>query len=129
MTIKYFILLFSILLYLQSNAQFLEQETILPEFTNAVFPGGEKARVEFLKKNVIYPKSAKEEGIQGKVYINFTVDKVGTLKDFKLKRGVHPLLDIEALRVMETMPQFTPASRNGKPVSISYTTYINFSLK
>lgn len=92
------------------------------------FPGGGTAMEHFINENIKYPPAAKEKGIQGKVYIQFVVEKDGTLTDFKVRRGAHPLLDAEALRVLKLMPNWKPGSMRGKKVRTRYTVPIIFAL-
>ena len=93
------------------------------------FPGGQKKLFEYLGKNVKYPPAAKANGISGRVFVNFTVGKDGKIRDVKILRGVSPLLDKEAIRVVKAMPAWTPGKQRGKAVSVSYNLPINFILK
>lgn len=93
------------------------------------FPGGEVAVREYIGKSIQYPEDAKKAGIQGKVYITFTVDKTGKVIDAKIARGVNPSLDKEALRVVESMPAWIPGQQRGENVAVSYTIPIQFALK
>src|SRR5690606_38955511 len=79
-------------------------------------PGGEEAMHQFISSNIRYPESARENGIQGRVFVTLKVTKEGKLKDVRLARGVHPPLDQEALRVISSMPDWKPALTVGKPV-------------
>jgi TonB family protein len=92
------------------------------------FPGGQKALYEFLVKNLKYPAKAKKKGISGKVYVNFVIGKDGQVRDIKVIRGVHKLLDKEAIRVMKAMPKWKPGTQRGKNVNVSYNLPINFKL-
>ena len=92
------------------------------------FPGGDKALRKFLDENVQYPEDAKVKKIQGKVFVNFIVNREGKVMDAKVLRGIRPDLDAEALRVIRSMPNWTPGKQNGKTVSVSYTIKIDFSL-
>jgi TonB family protein len=92
------------------------------------FPGGQKEISRFVQMNVHYPDSAREEGIEGKVYISFIVDTVGNVIDANVIRRVHPLLDNEALRVVNSMPKWTPGTQRGKPVKVKFNLPINFKL-
>ncbi|MDG1477566.1 MAG: energy transducer TonB [Vicingaceae bacterium] len=65
------------------------------------YPGGTRALIKFFQTNVQYPDSAREESIQGKVYVTFVVDTIGKIDDVSIIRGVHPLLDKEAIRVVQ----------------------------
>ena len=92
------------------------------------YPGGDEARLEFLKSNIQYPQEAKEKGIQGMVYVGFIVEKDGTVNDVKLLRGVDKLIDDEALRVVKLMPKWTPGRQKGEIVRVSYNMPIKFTL-
>lgn len=96
---------------------------IMPEFI-----GGADALEDFIKKNIVYPPDAKAKGIQGKVYIQFVVEKDGTVTNEVVRRGVNPLLDAEALRVAKLLPAFKPGTMRGKKVRVRYTLPIVFSL-
>lgn len=93
------------------------------------FPGGQKALQQFLMSSVSYPQVAKEKGIQGKVYVSFVVDKEGSVKNVKVIRGADTLLDAEALRVVQSMPKWTPGKQDGKEVDVQQTIPINFRLQ
>jgi TonB family protein len=93
------------------------------------FPGGEDALRQYISEAVNYPDSANKNGIQGKVYVSFIVAKDGSVVDAKIARGVDPLLDKEALRVVSSLPKWEPGKQDGKPVNVSYTVPINFVLK
>jgi TonB family protein len=93
-----------------------------------VFPGGEEAMFRFLKEQVVYPKEARNKGLQGTVYVTFTIDRTGQVRNVELLRGVHPLLDEEALRVVRSMPDWEPGRQRGKAVRTQYTLPIRFSL-
>jgi TonB family protein len=96
---------------------------IMPEFI-----GGADALEDFIKKNIVYPPDAKAKGIQGKVYIQFVVEKDGTVTNEVVRRGVNPLLDAEALRVAKLLPAFKPGTMRGKKVRVRYTLPIVFML-
>lgn len=93
------------------------------------FKGGQKKLFEYLGKNIKFPPAAKANGISGKVYVNFTVNKDGKISNVKVLRGVHELLDKEAIRVVKAMPPWTPGKQRGKAVRVSYNLPINFILK
>ena len=94
-----------------------------------LFPGGDAALLKFLSQNVKYPDIAVENGITGKVTVNFVVNKDGSVSDAKILRGVDPALDKEALRVIYSMPKWKPGKQSGKPVRVSYSVPINFMLQ
>lgn len=85
-------------------------------------------RVEFLARNLVYPTAAAEKGIVGTVYISFVIKKDGSVSDAKVAKSVDPLLDAEALRVVNLMPKWTPGTQNNKPVNVLYTMPFKFAL-
>jgi protein TonB len=93
------------------------------------FPGGELALRKFIANAIKYPVIAQENGIQGKVYVNFVVDTNGSIINARIARGVDSSLDKEALRVVNTLPKWKPGQQRGKPVKVSYTVPINFVLQ
>ncbi|WP_282014083.1 TonB family protein [Marinifilum flexuosum] len=92
------------------------------------FPGGIAALTKYLNENVKYPEEARKNGIQGRVFVNFVIDTDGSVVDVKIVRGVHALLDAEALRVVKAMPKWKAGKQRGKPVRVSYTLPIEFRL-
>lgn len=93
------------------------------------FPGGEEKLFEYLGKNTKFSQVAIENDIQGTVYVGFVVGKDGKIRDVKIKRGVHEILDKEALRVVKAMPAWNPGKQRGKAVSVTYGLPIRFTLK
>jgi protein TonB len=93
------------------------------------FPGGEVALRQFIANAIKYPVIAQENGIQGRVYVTFVVNTDGSITDARIARGVDPSLDKEALRVVNTLPNWKPGKQRGKPVRVSYTVPINFVLQ
>lgn len=92
------------------------------------FPGGNKAMSEWIKENIQYPAKAKEKGIQGRVILSFVVETNGTLSNFKIEKSVDPELDAEAIRVISSMPKWTPGKQSGTNVRVRYTTVVTFQL-
>ena len=92
------------------------------------FPGGIEEMTKFLQKNLVYPPSAQENGISGKVYIQFVVDKSGKISNVKVMRSLGGGCDEEAVRVVRKMPPWTSGKQNGKAVSVWFTLPINFML-
>ena len=82
----------------------------------------------WVTNNTSYPAVAQENGITGRVFTEFTIDKDGTLIDIKVTRGVDPLLDAEALRVLKMSPKWTPGMQRGKPVKVKYNFPFVFQL-
>ncbi len=93
------------------------------------FPGGEVALRTFIANNIEYPAIAQENGIQGRVYVTFVVTKDGSVANAKIARGVDPILDKEALRVVNSLPKWQPGKQRGQEVNVSYTVPINFALQ
>jgi TonB family protein len=93
------------------------------------FPGGETALKKSLADGIKYPESASENGIQGKVYVKFTITKEGNVTDAQIARGVDPALDKEAVRVVSSLPRWKPGKEDGEPVDvINYTVPVDFVL-
>ena len=93
------------------------------------FPGGMQECMKWLGKNINYPEDCKKEGIQGRVIVQFVVDKDGSIKDPTIARGVHPSLDNEALRVLSSMPNWKPGKQKGEAVKVKYTIPVMFRLQ
>lgn len=93
------------------------------------FPGGDAALKTFIAKAIRYPADAQENGIQGKVFVNFVVDKDGSVTLAKVVRGVDPSIDKEALRVINSLPKWVPGKQGGHPVRVSFTVPISFVLQ
>ena len=92
------------------------------------FPGGPQELFGFLAKTIKYPAEAEKAGTQGRVIATFVVRKDGSISDAHVVKSVDPLLDAEALRVINAMPAWTPGSQSGKPVNVKYTVPITFRL-
>ena len=93
------------------------------------FPGGMQECMKWLGKNINYPAEAKEKGTQGRVIIQFVVEKDGSITEAKVARGVDPLLDAEALRVINSSPKWKPGKQGGQPVRVKYTIPVAFRLQ
>ena len=92
------------------------------------FPGGDDAMSKFLDENLVYPKQAKKQNIQGKVWIGFIVDKDGTVRNVEVLRGIGGGCEEEAVRVIKLMPKWKPGTQSGKPVMVKFRFPINFTL-
>ena len=92
------------------------------------FPGGQIAMLKYIMENIKYPEQAMKEGIQGRVAVRFIVEKDGSISDVKPILPVHPLLNKEAVRVVESMPKWTPGKQNGKPVRVRFNVPVMFKL-
>jgi periplasmic protein TonB len=97
----------------------------MPDFQG----GGQEGFRRYIGENVRYPADAKDEGIEGRVFIQFIVKSDGTVGEAKVVRGVHKTLDQEALRVVLDSPEWKPGKQDGKPVDVAFTFPIIFSLK
>jgi protein TonB len=93
------------------------------------FPGGQDALNRFLVRNIKYPLLAQENGIQGRVVCQFVVNSDGSIVDISVVRGVEESLDKEAIRVIKSMPKWTPGRQGGKSVRVKYTLPIRFKLQ
>lgn len=93
------------------------------------FPGDETELRQFLAQNISYPDEAREQGISGKVYIKFAVMEDGHVDHVQVVRGVHELLDNEAIRVVKLLPDWKPGTTEGKNVAVWFTIPINFALQ
>ena len=93
------------------------------------FPGGQGALMSWLSENIKYPVIAAENGVQGRVIVQFVVSKTGSISDVKVVRGVDPSLDREAVRVVSAMPKWTPGRQNGTTVNVRYTLPVTFRLQ
>lgn len=92
------------------------------------FPGGQIAMMKYIMENMKYPEQAMKEGIQGRVAVRFIVEKDGSISDVRPILSVHPLLNKEAVRVVESMPKWTPGKQNGKPVRVRFNVPVMFKL-
>jgi protein TonB len=97
---------------------------VMPEY-----PGGDEQLFTFLASNARYPKEARKQWIEGTVFVSFVIEKDGAVSSVKVVRGVHPLLDNEALRVVGSLERWTPGTLLGKPVRVQFSMPIKFSLQ
>lgn len=96
-----------------------------PQFPN----GGTASLLQYLGKNIKYPTIPQENGTQGRVTVQFVVNKDGSIVDVKVIRGVDPYLDKEAVRVISTMPKWIPGKQRGVPVRCKFTVPVTFKLQ
>ncbi|WP_300664543.1 energy transducer TonB [Fluviicola sp.] len=95
----------------------------------AVFQKGQESIIQYIKKNLRYPQIAVNEGMQGKVYIQFVVSDRGAVKNVKVKKSTgYQILDDEAVRIIKTMPEWTPGSIDGIPVNSTFSLPVSFKL-
>lgn len=93
------------------------------------FPGGQEALMNYLATNIRYPAAAIEQGLKGRVYVQFVINTEGKTEQIKILREAHPLLDNEAYRVVAEMPRWKPGMQSGVAVSVTYTVPVNFALE
>ena len=121
-----FVLLFS---FMTSTAQTKKNDMlfsvveVMPQY-----PGGQIAMMKYIMENMKYPEQAMKEGIQGRVTVRFIVEKDGSISDVKPVLSVHPLLNKEAVRVVKSMPKWSPGKHNGKPVRVRFNLPVMFKL-
>ena len=92
------------------------------------FPGGQAALMQFLLSNTHYPAVAQENGVQGRVTVSFVVEKDGSITDVQVARSADPSLDKEAVRVVKSMPRWTPGRQNGSTVRVKFNVPVTFRL-
>lgn len=107
----------------------VEEEIFMVVEEMPEFPGGMAECLKFLGKNIKYPTIAQENGVQGRVIVQFVVNSDGTIVDPVVVRSVDPYLDKEALRVIKTMPKWKPGKQRGKAVRVKYTVPVTFKLQ
>lgn len=132
--------LLTLLISLLSLSSFCQEENIF-DTTNTVYdlvaiedppeyPGGQDAMMKFLSKNSRYPDAERKQGIQGKVFVTFVIDKKGNVTHAEVYKGVKggPGLDEEGLRLVNMMPRWKPGKQNGKLVRVRYILPLHFKL-
>ena len=92
------------------------------------FPGGEAALMKYIKSHIQYPAEALKNKIEGNVILQFVVQKTGKIGEVKVVRSLDKDLDKEAVRVIKSLPKFTPGRQHGKAVSVWYTLPVTFTL-
>lgn len=101
----------------------IKQIELAPEF-----PGGKKEMRNYLSANIVYPKKARKKGIEGKVIIEFVVNKKGEIINEAVFKGINSLLDNEALRVVKEMPRWKAGKQDGKKINVKMLLPVNFIL-
>lgn len=92
------------------------------------FPGGDEALKKYIADNIIYPEQAKKANIQGTVFMRYIVDENGNVSNVEVLRGVDPLLDNEAIRVVKSIPTWKPGMQSGKPIKVQMSVPVKFVL-
>jgi len=93
------------------------------------FPGGVEALYKFVQQNIKYPQLAKENNITGRVFVQFVVEKDGSVSNVRAARDIGGGCGAEAVRVVKSMPKWTPGKQRGKAVRAAYTLPVNFNLQ
>jgi protein TonB len=116
----------------QENADTLSVDSDSTTFTIVekipIFPGGESEMYKFLGEHMSYPEKARDKNVQGRVYVSFIVEKDGSISSIKVLRGIGSGCDKEAIRVVKSMPKWTPGYQKGKAVRVRYNLPILFKL-
>ena len=110
------------------NAESTEKMYVVVEQMPA-FPGGDAALMKYLSENIKYPKAAEKAGEQGRVVVNFIVEKDGAISNVNVVRSVTPTLDAEAVRVIKAMPKWVPGKQDGQSVRVKYNVPVSFRLQ
>ncbi len=119
-----------------ANAEIMKKDAIKTEKDSVYniveqmpeFPGGTNALLKYVANNIHYPEKAKDAGIEGRVFIGFVIRKDGSVSDVKVMKGIGGGCDEEAVRVINSMPKWTPGRQKGEPVNVNYSMPINFKL-
>ena len=110
------------------NAESTEKTYVVVEQMPA-FPGGDAALMKYLSENIKYPEAAEKAGEQGRVVVNFIVEKDGAISNVNVVRSVTPTLDAEAVRVIKAMPKWVPGKQDGQSVRVKYNVPVSFKLQ
>jgi periplasmic protein TonB len=107
----------------------IENKVFIVVEENPEFPGGNAALFKFISENLVYPRDAQDNNIQGRVILKFVVNPDGSVDRIEVLRGVDPLLDNEAIRVVKTLPKFRPGKQGGVPVHVWFTLPVLFKIE
>lgn len=113
----------------EEEEEVAEEEIFLVVEEDAEFPGGLEALSKYLSENIKYPQLAKENNIEGRVFVSFVVEKDGRVGNIKILRDIGGGCGAEAVRVVKSMPRWKPGKQRGKPVRSQFNLPVNFSLK
>ncbi|PID94356.1 MAG: energy transducer TonB [Bacteroidetes bacterium] len=113
----------------EEEEEVVEEEIFLIVEQQPEFPGGEKARLTYLAKNTKYPQMARESNIQGQVFVTFVVEPDGKISNVSILRGIGGGCDEEAVRVVQSMPNWVPGKQRGRPVRVRFNMPIKFILQ
>ncbi|MCK9292053.1 MAG: energy transducer TonB [Bacteroidales bacterium] len=113
----------------REEEEVIEQEIFTVVESMPEFPGGQAKMLEFIATNIKYPPMARESGIQGRVFVNFVVEPDGSVSGVTILRGIGGGCDEEAIRVIQSMPKWTPGRQRGKAVRVSFNLPVRFTLQ
>lgn len=94
-----------------------------------MFPGGQQQLMTYLINNIVYPPEAVKRKIQGRCTVQFIVERDGSISNIRVNRKVHPLLDAEAIRVVKSMPKWSPGTQKGRAVRVKFNLPVAFRLQ
>jgi protein TonB len=106
-----------------------EQAIVVGDYKDPEFPGGKEALMKWLDNHLKYPSVAQRMGVEGKVVVEFIVDENGKISEAEIKESLHRLCDREALRLINSMPDWIPGEKNGVKTLIKYTLSVPFILE
>ena len=115
---------YTVIMYRKNSTRIYSVVEEMPEY-----PGGMKAFVNYLKRKLVYPPQAKKENLEGVVAVQFVVEKDGSISDTQIIKCGNPLLNDEALRVVNSMPKWKPGEQRGNPVRCKFTVPVMFKLQ
>ncbi len=110
------------------NASAQDEPMTMPEVAPE-YPGGTMELLSFIQQHLEYPEGAKEQEIQGRVIVQFTIEKDGSVSDVKVVKSVDPLVDDQVVRAISAMPAWKPGMHEGKTVRVSYSLPFRFRLQ
>ncbi len=114
---------------LEQEEEVVEEQIFTVVENDPEFPGGMDALYKYLGQNIKYPQLARDNGITGKVYVTFVVEKDGSIANPKVLRDIGGGCGQEAIRVVKSMPKWTPGKQRGKAVRVQFNLPVNFSLR
>lgn len=114
----------------KKDSSVVSQDSLPVYYTDPSFPGGMKEFYNFINTNVVYPKSFFDQGLNGRISVSITIESDGKITNIKILRGMAecPECDKEVIRLLELMPNWIPATENGKPVKTFYSIPFTFKI-
>ncbi len=110
------------------SAQETTDEVFVVVEESPTFPGGNEAITAYLSQNLQYPKAASDAKIEGTVFVQFIIEKDGSVSNIKILRGIHPDCDAEVIRVVSEMPKWNPGKQRGQAVRVQFNLPVKFRL-